>query len=78
MGYAEALTYLPSSHAHYAPLLARHQRHLKRMLELQQPDGSWLQLLDYPVRDCCSKEGPTRCFDTPTVTVCRETACVSF
>jgi hypothetical protein len=60
MGYAEALTYLPSSHAHYAPLLARHHRHLKRMLELQQPDGSWLQLLDYPVRGCCAAAGTSR------------------
>jgi unsaturated rhamnogalacturonyl hydrolase len=48
LGFSEALTYLPASHEHFQPLLARHLRHLRRMIELQQPDGSWLQLLDHP------------------------------
>jgi rhamnogalacturonyl hydrolase YesR len=47
MGFSEALTYLPTTHAHYKLLLARHLRHIRRMVELQQPDGSWLQLLDH-------------------------------
>lgn len=48
MGFAEMLTYLPTSHAHYDVLLERHLRHMRKMIELQQQDGSWLQLLDYP------------------------------
>lgn len=48
MGFAELLTYLPENHELYEQLLGAHIRHLEALLPLQQPDGTWLQLLDYP------------------------------
>ncbi|MBT5319155.1 MAG: hypothetical protein HOL45_04545 [Chloroflexi bacterium] len=48
MGYAELLTYLPEDHDLRSQLLAAHIAHLEALLPLQQPDGTWLQVLDYP------------------------------
>ncbi len=48
MGFSELLTYMPESHELRPGLLEAYVRHLEAMLPLQQPDGTWLQVLDYP------------------------------
>ncbi|MCH7593891.1 MAG: glycoside hydrolase family 88 protein [Chloroflexi bacterium] len=48
MGYAEALTYMPADHELRPELIRAHTRQLEALLPLQQPDGTWLQVLDYP------------------------------
>jgi len=48
MGFAELLTYMPADHDLRPALLQAHIRHLDALLPLQQPDGTWLQVLDYP------------------------------
>ena len=48
MGFAEALTYMPANHELRPSLIRVHIRQLEALLGLQQPDGTWLQLLDYP------------------------------
>lgn len=48
LGYCEALTYLPESHPAYADLLQRHRRHLDAMLRVQQPWGTFGELVDVP------------------------------
>lgn len=48
LGYCEALTYLPESHPAYAELLQRHRRHLDAMLRVQQPWGTFGELVDVP------------------------------
>ena len=48
LGYGEALTYLPERHPAYAELLQRHRRHLDAMLRVQQPWGTFGELVDVP------------------------------
>lgn len=48
LGYCEALTYLPESHPAYAELLQRHRRHLDALLRVQQPWGTFGELVDVP------------------------------
>lgn len=48
LGYCEALTYLPESHLAYADLLQRHRRHLDALLRVQQPWGTFGELVDMP------------------------------
>jgi rhamnogalacturonyl hydrolase YesR len=48
LGLSELLTYMPESHELRPGLLEAHVKHLEAMLPLQQPDGTWLQMLDYP------------------------------
>lgn len=48
LGYCEALTYLPESHPSHAELLQRHRRHLDAMLRVQQPWGTFGELVDVP------------------------------
>jgi rhamnogalacturonyl hydrolase YesR len=48
MGFAELLTCMPADHELRQTLLAAHIKHLDALLRLQQPDGTWLQVLDYP------------------------------
>lgn len=48
MGFAEALTYMPDDHELRPALIRSHIRHLDALLPLQQPDGTWLQVLDHP------------------------------
>ena len=48
LGYAEALTYLPGDHAARDTLLERHRRHLDALLRVQQPWGTFGELVDLP------------------------------
>ncbi len=48
LGYAEALTYLPSDHPARDTLLERHRRHLDALLRVQQPWGTFGELVDLP------------------------------
>lgn len=48
LGYAEALTYLPGDHPAWDPLLQRHRRHLDTLLRVQQPWGTFGELVDLP------------------------------
>ena len=48
MGFAELLSYMPEKHELRPELLQAHIKHLEAMIPLQQPDGTWLQMLDYP------------------------------
>lgn len=48
LGYAEALTYLPGDHPAWDPLLQRHRRHLDSLLRVQQPWGTFGELVDLP------------------------------
>ncbi len=48
LGYAEALTYLPSDHPARDILLNRHRRHLDALLRVQQPWGTFGELVDVP------------------------------
>ena len=48
MGFAELLSYMPEGHDLRPELLQAHIKHLEALIALQQPDGTWLQMLDYP------------------------------
>ncbi len=48
LGYAEALTYLPGDHPARDALLQRHRRHLDALLRVQQPWGTFGELVDLP------------------------------
>ena len=48
LGYAEALTYLPEDHPARDTLLQRHRRHLDALLRVQQPWGTFGELVDLP------------------------------
>ena len=48
LGYAETLTYLPSDHPARDILLNRHRRHLDALLRVQQPWGTFGELVDVP------------------------------
>ncbi len=48
LGYAEALTYLPEDHPARPTLLQRHRRHLDALLRVQQPGGTFGELVDLP------------------------------
>jgi unsaturated rhamnogalacturonyl hydrolase len=48
MGFAELLSYMPEGHELRPKLLQAHVKHLEALIPLQQPDGTWLQMLDYP------------------------------
>ncbi len=48
MGFAELLSYMPEGHDLRPELLQAHIKHLEALISLQQPDGTWLQMLDYP------------------------------
>jgi len=48
MGFAELLSYIPEDHDLRPELLIAHIKHLEALIPLQQPDGTWLQMLDYP------------------------------
>ena len=48
LGYAETLTYLPTDHSARAALLQRHRRHLDALLRVQQPWGTFGELVDLP------------------------------
>ena len=48
LGYAEALTYLPDDHPAQDTLLQRHRRHLDALLRVQQPWGTFGELVDLP------------------------------
>ena len=48
LGYAETLTYLPADHPARAALLQRHRRHLDALLRVQQPWGTFGELVDLP------------------------------
>jgi rhamnogalacturonyl hydrolase YesR len=48
MGFAELLSYMPEGHNLRPELLQAHINHLEALIPLQQPDGTWLQMLDYP------------------------------
>ena len=48
LGYAEALTYLPDNHPARDTLLQRHRRHLDALLRVQQPWGTFGELVDLP------------------------------
>lgn len=48
LGIAEALSYLPQSHAARGALLDMHLRHLEAVRKLQQPSGMYLQVMDFP------------------------------
>jgi hypothetical protein len=48
MGFAELLSYMPEEHDLRPELLQAHIKHLEALIPLQQPDGTWLQMLDYP------------------------------
>ena len=48
MGFAELLSYMPEGHDLRPELLEAHIKHLEALIPLQQPDGTWLQMLDYP------------------------------
>lgn len=48
MGFTELLTYLPDDHDLRGQLVDAHIKHLEALLPLQQRDGTWLQMLDYP------------------------------
>ena len=48
LGYAEALTYLPGDHPARDTLLLRHRRHLDALLRVQQPWGTFGELVDLP------------------------------
>ncbi len=48
LGYAEALSYLPNDHPARDTLLQRHRRHLDAMLRVQQPWGTFGELVDLP------------------------------
>ncbi len=48
LGYAEALTYLPTEHPARAELARRHRRHLEAVLRRQQPWGTFGELVDAP------------------------------
>ena len=48
LGYAEALTYLPEDHEGHDTLLQRHRRHLDALLRVQQPWGTFGELVDLP------------------------------
>ncbi len=48
LGYAEALTYLPTDHPARPELLQRHRRHLDALLRRQQPWGTFGELVDVP------------------------------
>ena len=48
LGYAEALTYLPDDHPARNTLLQRHRRHLDALLRVQQPWGTFGELVDLP------------------------------
>ena len=48
LGYAEALTYLPGDHPARDTLLERHRRHLDALLRVQQPWGTFGELVDLP------------------------------
>ena len=48
LGYAEALTYLPEDHPTRGTLLQRHRHHLDALLRVQQPWGTFGELVDLP------------------------------
>ncbi len=48
LGYAEALTYLPENHPARDTLLQRHRRHLDALMRVQQPWGTFGELVDLP------------------------------
>ena len=48
LGYAEALTYLSDDHPARDTLLQRHRRHLDALLRVQQPWGTFGELVDLP------------------------------
>ena len=48
LGYAEALTYLPDDLPARETLLQRHRRHLDALLRVQQPWGTFGELVDLP------------------------------
>ncbi len=48
LGYAEALTYLLGDHPARDTLLQRHRRHLDALLRVQQPWGTFGELVDLP------------------------------
>lgn len=48
LAYAEALTYLPDEHPARDTLLQRHRRHLDALLRVQQPWGTFGELVDLP------------------------------
>ena len=48
LGYAETLTYLPDDHPARETLLQRHRRHLDALLRVQQPWGTFGELVDLP------------------------------
>ena len=48
LGYAEALTYLPDNHPARDTLLQRHRRHLDALMRVQQPCGTFGELVDLP------------------------------
>jgi rhamnogalacturonyl hydrolase YesR len=48
LGYAEALTYLPSDHPARPDLERRHRNHLAALIRVQQPWGTFGELVDVP------------------------------
>ena len=48
LGYAETLTYLPHDHPSRDTLLQRHRRHLDALMRVQQPWGTFGELVDLP------------------------------
>ncbi|MDE2785377.1 MAG: glycoside hydrolase family 88 protein [Chloroflexota bacterium] len=48
LGYAEALTYLPEDHPARDTLLRRHRQHLDALIRVQQPWGTFGELVDLP------------------------------
>ncbi len=48
LGYAEALTYLPDDHPARETILQRHRRHLDALMRVQQPWGTFGELVDLP------------------------------
>jgi rhamnogalacturonyl hydrolase YesR len=48
LGFAEALTYLPSDYPQREAVLQMHLNHLEALRQIQQPSGMWWQMLDVP------------------------------
>jgi rhamnogalacturonyl hydrolase YesR len=48
LGFAEALTYLPSDHPDRDALLGMHVRHLNALRQRQNPSGMYLQVINFP------------------------------
>src|SRR5678809_1362620 len=48
LGLAMTLSDFPKDHPEYSRLLTEFQRHMKALVALQQENGMWREVLDYP------------------------------